>query len=294
MFKKVLMLAFLCFSIISSGALHAYTYLFSHGFGETWRSSRRYVKRYRWAGREWRNQNYILDGVIKLFNYPDAIFKGLPPRISQVGLAQKNEIDKLKNAYDQIRDENVILFGVSRGASVAINFTGIHDPRRIKAVVVESPFDHIRNVFYGHWFVNALSKIPFLTKDHIFKLFLMFTKYRENGEHPIDHIENIRQDLPIMIICSEEDGVVPCRSTVNLYKKLLECGHEHAYLVKFDTGKHAKLLWSEHGQQLRNVVHAFYEKYELPHNSEFAHHGQALLETCQPSLVDLEQEAKNA
>ena len=287
MIKKVLILSCLCISFLSSVGLNAYTYLFSHGFGETHRQSRKYLRRYKWAGREYRNQNYILDDPIKLFNYPDAIFKGLPPRISKVGLAQKNEIDALNNAYKQIDDEDIILFGVSRGASVAVNFAGIYNPKRVKAVVVESPFDHIKNVFYQHWFVNGVSKIPFITKDKIFKLFLKYTKYKEHGEHPIDTVGNIRSDLPIMIICSQADGIVPCSSTVNLYKKLLENKHEHAYLVKFNTGKHAQLLWSEHGQQLRNVVHAFYQRYGLPHNQTFANRGQKLLEMCQPSLDEL-------
>ena len=133
---------------------------------------------------------------------------------------------------------------------------------------VESPFDHVKSVFNTHWFVNIASKL--VSKPKIYKFFLWATKHKEKGEHPIDNVANIRHDLPIMFVCTESDGIVPCSSTVNLYKKLRQSGHEHVYLLKFKTGKHGKLLWSKNGKKFRNVVHAFYAKYNLPHNPRFA------------------------
>jgi hypothetical protein len=114
--------------------------------------------------------------------------------------------------------------------------------------------------------------------------------HKEQGEHPIDNVTNIRPDLPILFICTESDAIVPYNSTVNLYKKLCKSGHKHVYLLKFKTGKHGKLLWTENGVTFRDVVHAFYAKYQLPHNPKFAQNGKYILELeCQPTIEDLKR-----
>ena len=283
--KYLLILIFA--GLLHSFSLKGYTYLFSHGFGETYRQAYRYAKTYKWLGKTYKNQNYILYTPIKLFNYPDSLWKGLPPKLNKTSLAQKNEIVTLKNAYDEIEDENIILFGTSRGASVVLNFAGIHNTDKLKAIVAESPFDNVKSVFNTHWFVNIASKL--ISKPKIYKFFLWATKHKEEGEHPIDNVIHIRNDLPVMLICTESDEIVPCSSTINLYKKLCENGHKHVYLLKFKTGKHGKLLWTENGIKCRNVVHAFYAKYHLPHNPEFAKQGKNDLEQeCQPTLKELQ------
>jgi len=274
--------------------IQAHSYLFSHGFGETYRQANRYLRQYyNCLGMLRTNENYILDTPIKLFNYPDA---GRPPFLFKTSFGQKNEIDALKKAYYEMLDDNIILFGVSRGAAVAVNFAGIYRPARLKALVVEAPFDHIKNVFDTHWFVNTISKVPLISKPFMFKFFLWLTKYQEDGEHPIDNVGNIRHDLPVLFMCSKADGVVPYRSTVDLYKRLVANGHPNVYLVRFETGKHAKLLQSEHGQVCRDLVHVFYEKYGLPHNPAFVTQQarDALANECQPTIEQLQREEMRA
>lgn len=274
------------FSLLYSLSLNGYTYLFSHGFGSTYKQAYRYTQTYNWLGKTYKNKNHILYKPIKLFNYPDAFYQGLPPKVNLTSLAQKNEIETLRKAYNEINDNNIILFGTSRGASTAINFAGIYQPNKVKASIVEAPFDHINNVFNSHWFVNILSTV--INKAKIYNLFLWATQYKETGEHPIDKIVNIKKDLPVLLVCSETDATVPCDSTVNLYKNLKQTGHKHTYLLKFESGGHSRLLWSKHGRKFRNIVHAFYAKYNLPHIPSFAKQGKKYFEQeCQPTIQAL-------
>jgi len=276
---------FLLTNLVGIAPLHAHIYLFSHGFGDTYRQAYKYMKQYTWLGKTVRNKNYILGTPIKLFNYPDAIYKGMP-KLTQVNLGQKGDVDALKKAYDEIQDESIVLFGTSRGASTVVNFAGIHDTYKLKAIIAECPFDHIDNVFNTHWFVMASSWL--VSKPHLYDFFLWITQYKKDGEHPINHVGNIDPNLPIMFICTKSDTIVPYNSTLNLYKKIIASGHKHAYIVHFERGRHSDLIRGKDAQKLRNIVHAFYAKYDLPHNQLFAQAGKWTLEhECQPTLESL-------
>ena len=105
-----------------------------------------------------------------------------------------------------------------------------------------------------------------------------FFKYHSTGPHPIDEIKNIRKDLPILIVCSLQDTTVPAENSIKLYDKLIESGHTKAHLLVLSKGKHSKLLQSEQGEIYQNLVHAFYAKYGLPHNQEYAKLGKNMLQ----------------
>jgi hypothetical protein len=110
----------------------------------------------------------------------------------------------------------------------------------------------------------------------------LFKKYSRYGIRPIDVLDDVSHELPILIICSKEDQLVPYHSSVALYQKLVQSGHTHVYLLRLEHGKHAKLLSGNDGEKYRAVVHAFYKKYNLDHNEIYAAKGEFLLSKCQP------------
>ncbi|MFC1843028.1 prolyl oligopeptidase family serine peptidase [Candidatus Dependentiae bacterium] len=289
---KLFLLLFLSYSFSAQGL----TYLFSHGFADTSKQVYRYTKEYpSWLGKK-RNKYYIIDGKVKLFDYPDVICKPLP-NIFKTSLGQENEIKALKKAYDEIKDDEIVLIGVSRGASAAAAFAGKYKLKKLKGVVLFSPFDTVSNVFKHHWFAWALSFMPFVTNKSLYNAFKKFSSYNEKKKSPLDWISKIDKNIPVSIICSKTDSTVPYRSTVNLYKKLLESGHKNAYLLCVDSGKHARLMSSKKAPIVQNFVHAFYKKYKLHHNKVFANKGSKLLKNSKLSLKKvkdlLKKQAKN-
>ncbi|MFC1843026.1 alpha/beta hydrolase family protein [Candidatus Dependentiae bacterium] len=260
---KILLVLFCFWGSIKVKAL---TYLFSHGFADTGKQVRRYMKEYETRrGKIKTNAFYIIDGLIKTFNYPDAICKPFS-NIFRTSLGQENELQALKQAFCHIQDdEGVVLVGVSRGASAAAIFMGACRPTNIKAVVLISPFAHVLDVFKTNFF---------------YRLFMKISNYSQNGKHPIDWLCRMDKNIPIIFVCAKTDKTVPCESTIRLYKKLVLSGYTNAYLLCLNVGKHAKLLKSKEAEKFQNVIHAFYKKYGLPHKQEFAELGQDFLARC--------------
>ena len=112
----------------------------------------------------------------------------------------------------------------------------------------------------------------------------IFKKYTRHGWSPAKCIENIPKDIPILIVCSLEDRLVPASTSINIYKKLVESGHEHTYLFVTEHGKHAAILQGPDGVKYQWVVNAFYKKYNLPYDAASAAQGKSLLSLCQPVI----------
>ena len=112
----------------------------------------------------------------------------------------------------------------------------------------------------------------------------IFKKYTRYGKSPENCVECIAKNIPILIICSEQDTLVPAHSSFNVYKKLRESGHEHVYFFSTKHGKHAAILSGTDGHLYADVVNAFYKKYNLPHCSSSAAQGELLLAKCQPAI----------
>lgn len=256
--------------------LSAVTYIFSHGSFDTGKQAETYMKEYEvMPGQKQVNKFYLMEGQVKSFNFPDAnMLCRFLPYFWNTCLGQEKELAELKKAFDQVKEtENeIVLVGLSRGASAIINlFTmlSLSDIKKIKALVLISPFAHAYDVF---------------DRNIILKLFYFFLKliscFKEDGLHPIDCVQKISSAIPVIFACSKVDKTVPCASTIRLHQKLVDSGHKDAYLVSLDSGSHAKFFKCEDAQRFRDIIHAFYKKYGMACNINFAFNGEKELETC--------------
>jgi len=264
------------------------SYLFSHGIAHAHAQAYWYTQL---TPEGVYNERYTIPGRLFTFDFPDAINNFWQLNFTKTSLAQGNEIISLKRAYDETIavldaeksiNKDLVLVGLSRGASTTLSFMGLFNPKEVKALVLESPFDSIATLIqnilrnlYLHW-------VPGLDTVGHSLVSMTFAQHNKNGIRPLDTVDTIKKDLPILLICSEQDGVVPATSTMELYKKLQESGHQHTYIFKAHKGDHANILQDADGQNYQRVVHAFYKKYQLPHDSALADQGMSLLEQCQP------------
>lgn len=224
------------------------------------------------------------------FNFPDATRKGFDG--SQTSLGQENEIQTLANAYERIKHNQVILMGMSRGASTILNFLGTKNADAVVAAIVESPFDSITNTLENLCkFAGASWLMPLSILHTCPNLF--FGKFNPRGIFPIKVVHNINKDLPILIIASLQDELIPAHNIASIYNKLRDNEHQHVYFLLLDKGPHAYLLEHEDAHIYLNTVHAFYKKYNLPHNQTFAAQGELILCQCQPSKKVIDEALKN-
>jgi len=242
--------------------------IFSHGFGADYAQANFYKTLFC-------SKNYIA------FNYPDAPEK-LFEKNTKTGLAQKSEMKALECALETAIDleKPVVIYGVSRGASVIINVIGMRTFQKkplpeIRAIVLESPFAHCEDVINGY---ASQFKLPAPFMRFLFKRFLK--EYNSKKNAPIDWVHHMPKSIPILFISTKEDTIVPAASTQRLYQALCKDGHEHAYALVFDNGLHANLVWSIHGRDYATTLHAFYEVCGLPYDKEIAFLGVQRLNGC--------------
>ena len=293
MIKSIIKKALCTFFFVSHSASHIPTvFIYSHGLFDN------HTQAY-WFSREDSHsvpkKRYIMDGQIVTFDYEDATQWFWRADFTQISMAQTNEIMRLKAVFDHVQDANagdVVLVGVSRGASVIVNFMGLFNPPQVKALVLEAPFDSSSTIAKSMVKNLNLSWIPGMHAMSHSLLSLLFVQHKVDGIQPVDSADSIKSDLPIFIACSLTDWVVPAASTIALYKKLIETGHTHVYLYIAPKSTHSKIIFSEHADQYTQAVHAFFEKYDLPHNPALAQEGHALLAQCQPDISSLQKYLK--
>jgi pimeloyl-ACP methyl ester carboxylesterase len=277
-------------TLMSSHGSDAVTYLFAHGIADNHKQAYKYAKSTTDKKKTTLNKNYLVDNTVITFDFPDAqgwLAKLFRVNFTQTSLGQDNELKALAQAYDKaiaLADpEGIVLVGLSRGASALASFIALNNPTKIKAVVLESPFDSfvasINDKITRPWvrrFVHALVRRGW-----------PFFKHRIDAATPVDLVAKIPLDMPVLVVCSMQDTTVSAASSIRLYKKLRETGHNHAHLLILDHGRHAQLLQAQQGHIYHNVTHAFYKKYSLAHDPVSAERGKAILERCQPDITKL-------
>ena len=266
-------------------------YLFSHGLADTSKQAFAYAKTYKNNGEIHHNNHYFFYRPFFSFNYPDATEGFHRVNRYETSMAQDNEIARLKAAYEKtiesmhdrgITHYEMVLFGISRGASSIINFVGLHNPQHIKALVLESPFDSVATIIDSMMQTFNMDWLPHSYGEYLMER--IFRRYKRDGIRPINLVDRINGDMPILIICSKQDQLVPWHSSVRLYQKLCKSGHKHVYIYIANHGKHAKIIRDKDSKTYQDVVHAFYRTYGLPHDLQLAENGQKLLDLCQPTL----------
>lgn len=205
--------------------------------------------------------------------------------ICYCSLGQDNELEHMHHEFQKLNElfphaDGFILIGVSRGASIIINYLARYQPDNIKAVVLESPFDTIENVveyraqrygirnFVQTWvpdIVHAYTPNWFALKNIVP---LMFWQFSHDDIQPGKVIHEITQDIPMLFVTVENDHSVPVSSTHNLMQKLRQQEHKNIHHLHLLEGRHGKLLKGPQADHYQQTLHSFFAQYNLPHNPD--------------------------
>jgi hypothetical protein len=199
---------------------------------------------------------------------------------------QEDDLDQL-HSYCQ-RYQNVILAGCSRGAAAIVNYLGMQQPSNVIAAIIESPFDHSRNVID-----NIARQINIQKKSTIDSISTTLApNHNQEGIQPIDHVAKIDHSIPVLFIGTVKDRITPVQGCIALYNKLWHMDHPSVHIFIANHGSHGLITLSSDGKMMRNVIHAFYKKYNLPHDAAWAAAGAEIFARCQPAPQDLEKYLK--
>ncbi len=203
----------------------------------------------------------------------------------KVNLAQEQDLALFHDAYirhtdtlqqQDNRHTNVVLYGTSRGSATVFNFAALYKPQEVRAVICEGLFDSLEHVYTTTRSLRIRCMIRLLRK---------MGNVNEDGIFPITMVEHMPHDMPLLLITSHNDRVVPYECTMNIYQQLRATGHTNVHILVLDKASH---VWYPHCSEkwlYQNVVHAFYKQYGLPHIPAYAQEGYEYFMTMtQPEI----------
>lgn len=305
-FTGILLLASILFFMHNSYSTNNTLFLFSHGIADSHRQAYHYCFCYPrddsesmvYIDQEILSQNqdhayndrFIITTPFVTFDYPDSTDRFYRINIRRSGLAQTVDINHLAWVFNKTYKKyqrDIVLMGVSRGASTIITFVGQERPDHVSALILESPFDAMETVIAHKIKQARLHKIPGLQQLSHAIVSSVFFKYHMNGIRPIDLITQIDKNIPILLICSLEDTLVPPVSTIRLYQTLYNDNRSNVHLAVIPRGKHARIISSPDGDIYQNISHAFLKAYNLPHDKHRAEEGKPFFKKTQPNIQEL-------
>jgi len=153
-------------------------FIFNHGLG----GNKDQINFYKMPNK----QNWQILGQRAIsFDFPDVTADG-GLDLNNVNLGQDKDLAALDQVYQScLKDETVdkiVLVGVSRGASVAINYSSRH-PEKLAALILESPFDSVYKVVEDRLKQNYVGWVPglkFLIHKYISKFYKSYSKMAFN------------------------------------------------------------------------------------------------------------------
>lgn len=230
--------------------------------------------------------NFILPDYkyCKTFDFPE-VNEQNKINDKKVNLAQDNDLKTLKMAHDEFlaqkenKPDKVVCMGLSRGGAAILNYAATH-PNNIKALVVEAPFDKLKNVLHELADRYGLGWIPGFKRLFRNIIFSKYPSYDKNGKHPISLVHQIPKNIPILIVHSKEDELISYKSSQRLFHKLRKHGHKDVYLLILNKGKHAKYHLGDDSEKYQETVHAFYKRYGIPYDPTLAQKGKFYLNTA--------------
>jgi hypothetical protein len=219
----------------------------------------------------------MMPGPFESFDFDDSTNHFWRLNVSASSLGQKNEIKKIAQEWQRINRkfphaDGFILIGISRGASALINFVATHKPKKVKALILDSPFDSIESLIK-----HQVDKLHLPKKIVRTGFACMFWKLNFKGIFPIKVIRHIHEDIPILFLTIEDDHLVPNYSTQNLIKERQECGYQNMYHIHLMHGRHGKLLLGPDTETYKQAIHAFFAQHSIPYNETYAQKGKNLL-----------------
>lgn len=282
MHKKPLILLSLIFVFNYPHDCQNIEFLFAHGLGENEHQIKDYKE--------------IIPTCFTgyAFNGPDAYKKSLYPKITKApptAFGQEKDIEVITKGIKAL-NKKVVGLGVSKGASTWINAAAVEENiDNIHALVLESPYYNVNKIIHKFWYADYANYLP-KGKELVNALVKKILKYYDPyGIQPIYSIKDIKnKDLPIFLIHSQQDQLIPINHSRRLYIEFLRQSFKNVYLIECPTGRHANVLTQDNTHCFKRALNSFYKKFNIP---TFEHNLEDLdIHQFQPTIKEVENRIK--
>ncbi len=214
----------------------------------------------------------------------DQTIAGHSINISQINIGQDGDVKYHRIKYDKFTVQHgdcpLILYGVSRGAVTSFNALAININQysNVRLAIFEGCFDSYQHLMQKRWPTlfsigaqNVL--VPFVEK---------VTSYKRSGVNPIDNVNAFPKNVPTLFVTSKIDAEVPMSCTCALAQALAQNGHKEVYLLVLENSTHPRYTMDDQRDKelYEQVVHALYQKLQLPHRPDLAKKGKKALKRC--------------
>jgi len=181
-------------------------------------------------------ENNIITSPAVYFEYNDTQ--------KNANFGQSQNVQYLNTAIDyaikKFPNKKIILIGVSRGASTILRWLG-QSPlynHQIKGAILESPFTSTRDMvaYQAAKFYPGIPKsiIPYIVK-------LLYPNMDPEDEAPFNLLNKIGPHIPLLIISSKKDTLIPAKNTKKIANTLQKYGHKKITYLELDSGNHGFL-----------------------------------------------------
>lgn len=210
------------------------------------------------------------DWDINTFIYNICNIFGKKVNRNNMYMGQGKDIQTLHETYTKTVDDQIILYGVSRGGSAILSYVAEHNPNNLKAIVLESSPANML-----HAINNLQQKLGIklcttqASQEALFRM--LFPAYPTDAMPPIQSLNKIKnKDLPICIVHAKTDSRVSISESYVIYSTLKKYGFKNIYLVELENGKHGFLYQAPSFSIYKHAINSFYKTYDLPYDENFA------------------------
>jgi hypothetical protein len=179
----------------------------------------------------------------------------------------KVELDKI-TFEEEYKHNKYIIHASSQGTATALNYTA-KNPRGIKALILESVmltgnsaiFHTVDNMMIPKQCdlpESSYYSLPYTAKS-------LYPNYAPTGEQPINNIDNLPVDLPIVILHDTKDSQLSFKDAQALYAYLTAVKHnKNVYLFAQESmrGEHINLLKKNNYEEI-NAINSILRLYNL-------------------------------
>lgn len=144
---------------------------------------------------------------------------------------QRRCVEFLKREIDAHPDhENIIIHATSQGTATALNYLAENAVPRVKAVILQSPLASGNSAIVHNF--PRLAKLPLAYYWMPYCAKMLFPFYwPASSQQPIKSIDNIHRDIPIILLHSDSDKVLPYSGACAMYYRFRTQGHRNTYFV---------------------------------------------------------------
>ncbi|XP_003739406.1 monoacylglycerol lipase ABHD12-like [Galendromus occidentalis] len=168
-------------------------------------------------------------------------------------------VEDVTRVYNHIREKKlpheIIVWGHSLGTGIASKFVAkLTKNETVGALVLETPFDKVGNVLFHHSLTVFVRHLPCFEKVFVDRL----NENPETAFNSVDYVRDMDNSMPVLILATEDDQVVPAVLAKALYDGFVRHrGDSNVFLKTFDAKHGFGHMNIHHSKDLPNIIDQF-------------------------------------